>query len=1013
MNTYALPFAIAVEALPSDGASVTVRLRMREHVKLRAYDDFARAAPGYPMFLEGEMQTFKRNLLAVAIASTCLGMLPAAFAGDAAAPAAAGSGQQTDQAQAQADATTATTDREKKKQEQAKKLATVKVTGFVSSLQNAVALKRYSNEIVEVASAEQIGKLPGVSIADTLGRLPGLAVQTLNGRPQVVTIHGFGPDFSTALVNGNEQVSTGNSRGVQFDQYPSSWFQNVVVYLTPNASLMGQGLAGTVDLQTYRPLEQTHRIAAVNAGYNWNSQSTLSPGLSNQGYDINGIYVDQFFNNTFGVALGVDLQKDPTQIEHQQPWGYPNAGNGGPLVIGGSKNYGFSDVFGRTALLGTLQWRPSENFISTFDMTYDNFREDQQAKGIEFPLWWSGAHLQPGYTTANGFVSSGTYNNVKAVIRNDYNSNYAKVYNFDWNNKYRINEDWSAQVDANYSRANRRSFLMESYSGTGYNANGATDTIGFNELSNGLLYLNPSLNYAGSNIVLTDPQGWGSGANPSIVQAGFINAPRTTDYIGDLRASLKRDFESGPFSSMQFGIDRKTRNKSYNIDQYFLTLPNGSQTFVTSPIGAQTAPIPTSALVNGGSCDPLAFMGVGPQVCYDPLALLNSGAYVVFPTSLSSIGVPPNWKVHEIDTTPYVQFNLDTHIGSIPLTGNFGLQVAHTLQSSVGQRVTAGNAGAGAQVQLVPVSGGTSYTRYLPSMNLIFGLTSNTDLRVSAAKVMARARMDQMSASLGINTNITQLASTNPNQAYFSASGGNPRLLPTMANDYNVSLEHYFADNQGYLSASAYFLQLHDYINPNAAFLADFTPFIGSYLSPAQQQQLGTPLGIVSGPTNDGYGSVKGAVVTASVPLKMLSPMLDGFGVIASANYTKSSLVYAGNSTPITVPGLSKWVTNLTAYYQTGGFEARVSRGYRSSFLGEVSGISATRILQTIQGNSTYDAQVSYSFDSGRYKGLTLTLKGSNLTNTRFVTYENGDPRQVLNWESYGRAYQALASYKF
>ncbi|EQD77836.1 TonB-dependent receptor, partial [mine drainage metagenome] len=538
-------------------------------------------------------------------------------------------------------------------------------------------------------------------------------------------------------------------------------------------------------------------------------------------------------------------------------------------------------------------------------------------------------------------------------------------------------------------------------------------TIGFTELGSGLLYFNPTLNYASNQFVLTDPQGWGAGAKPSIVQAGFINAPRTTDYIADLRAGLKRDFESGPFSSVQFGIDRKTRNKTYNIAQDFLTLPNGSQTFATTPIGAQTAPIPAAALVNGGSCDPLAFMGVGPQVCYNPLYLLNNGYYTVFPTSLSSIASPPNWKVHEIDTTPYVQFNLDTHIGPIPLTGNFGLQVAHTNQMSAGSRATAASAAAGSNPVMVPVNGSTSYTRYLPSMNLIFGLTDNTDLRVSAARVMARARMDQMNASLGVSGNFTQLQSTNPNTSYFSAGGGNPKLLPTMADDYNISLEHYFEGNQGYIAASAYFLKLHDYINPNAAFLYNFAALVPEYLTPAQQTQLGTTYGIVSGPVNNGYGNVKGAQATASVPLKLLTPVLNDFGVILSADYTKSSLVYAGNPTPITVPGLSKWVTQETVYFQHGGLQARVSRSFRSSFLGEVSGISATRILQTIQGGSSYDAQVSYAFNSGRFKGMTLILQGSNLTNKRFVTYQNGDPRQVLIWENYGRSYEALVSYKF
>jgi iron complex outermembrane receptor protein len=40
-------------------------------------------------------------------------------------------------------------------------------------------------------------------------------------------------------------------------------------------------------------------------------------------------------------------------------------------------------------------------------------------------------------------------------------------------------------------------------------------------------------------------------------------------------------------------------------------------------------------------------------------------------------------------------------------------------------------------------------------------------------------------------------------------------------------------------------------------------------------------------------------------------------------------------------------------------------------------------------------------------------LQGSNLTNQKFITYQNGDPRQVLTWEEYGRRYEVGVSYKF
>ena len=965
----------------------------------------------------------KHKLLAMAIASACFGTCAVASAATAPAPAA----QQQDNQQSTSDQATSTnplSPRDKK--EKAKQMQGVQVNGFVSSIENSTALKKNADSIVEAVSAEQVGKLPGTSIADTLGRLPGLAVQTLNGRPQVLTIHGLGPDFSTALINGGQQVSTTNNRDVAFDQYPSSWFDNVVVHLSPQADLIGQGLTGTVDMHTIRPLEKSGPEAAVNAKYTWNSMSELAPGkgVSNKGRDLNGVWVHQFADHTIGVTLGVDLEDNPSQIQHQAPWGYANDANGN-YVIGGSKNYGITDSMKRNGVLATVQWQPNEFYTGTVDVTYDNFKEVQQAKGMEFPLFYSSAQLQPGATVQNGFDQSGTYSNVKPVIRNDYNSTSARVYNFNWDNKFTLNENWSVDVDANYSRATRHDVNLESYSGTGYTpANGALDTVGFNERDNGLLYLSPSLDYT-NGVMLTDPQGWGAGSD--VVQAGFINAPRTVDYLANLRIAVERSFASGPFSSVEFGVSNSNRNKTYHIDQAFLTLGGGT---ISGGSAVKTAPIQ-----GGSSCDPLSWMGIGPQICYNPFALIDNGSLVNVPTFGSNTGTPPDWKTHENVFTPYFQFNIDTNLGGISLRGNFGMQVQQTAQRATGERVAPGSAITGNGIELIPVTGSTSYTRYLPSANLIFGFTDNDDLRVSAARTLARPRMDQMNAGLGVSGNFTHLQSTNPNQAFFSASGGNPKLTPIMADNFNVSYEHYFSGpasgyqcnstdqknsdlcrsggGGGYFSVSGYFIGLHDYINPNASFLYDFSSFLPFTLSPAELSQLGTPLGIVSGPTNDGRGYVKGIQGTLNLPFNLIAQPLDGFGVILTGNRNKSSLVYPGNATPITVPGLSKWVANGTIYYQHNGFEARISDSYRSNFLGEVSGISATRIEQTLKGGSSYDAQVSYTFDSGRFKGLTLIAQGSNLSNHLFTTFQNNDPRQVLMWERYGRTYSIGASYKF
>ena len=102
--------------------------------------------------------------------------------------------------------------------EEGQEVDTIVVTGIRSSIESSIATKREETSIVEVVTAEDIGKLPDMSIAESLGRLPGLATQRQDGRAQVVTVRGLGPDFTTALLNGREQVTTGDNRGVEFDQ---------------------------------------------------------------------------------------------------------------------------------------------------------------------------------------------------------------------------------------------------------------------------------------------------------------------------------------------------------------------------------------------------------------------------------------------------------------------------------------------------------------------------------------------------------------------------------------------------------------------------------------------------------------------------------------------------------------------------------------------------------------------------------------------------------------------------
>jgi iron complex outermembrane receptor protein len=232
-----------------------------------------------------------------------------------------------------------------------------------------------------------------------------------------------------------------------------------------------------------------------------------------------------------------------------------------------------------------------------------------------------------------------------------------------------------------------------------------------------------------------------------------------------------------------------------------------------------------------------------------------------------------------------------------------------------------------------------------------------------------------------------------------------------LSDNADISVERYFRHG-GYMSVAGYYKHLTNYVDANSSFLYDFSGGL-SALSAEQRAQVGTSLGLVSAPNNDGKGNLYGVEGTISLPFSNFGHALDGFGVFGSASYTYSNIKLGSNTTPITLPGLSDLVVNGEVYYEKHGFQARVSYRYRSAFLGEVAGLSANPTFRNVQAEEIVDAQIGYEFQSGFAKGLSILAQAKNLTDRPFITYQNNDLRQVIDYQRYGRDYYVGFAYKF
>ncbi|MBY0563842.1 MAG: TonB-dependent receptor [Hyphomonadaceae bacterium] len=893
------------------------------------------------------------------------------------------------------------------------------VTGFRASLRSSTETKRESDAIVEVVTAEEIGRLPDNSIAESLSRLPGLTAQRLFGRSQQVSVRGLSPDFTTALLNGREQVSAGDNRGVEFDQYPSELLSSVVVYKTPTAALIGQGLAGTADLRTVRPLSLDERVVALNARYEWNEQGALVNGTDDTGYRITGSYIDQSEDGRWGWALGLTTMSSPTQAERFEAWGYPDAfldwrnglftgaststdDNGTPAnpadditnpntfvgaVLGGAKPYVQSSLLERDAAMGVIEFRPSNAVSLRVDAFYSEFNEEQNLKGIEFPLFWSGAQLQnTGYTVEDGLITAGTFTGQDGVVRNDIRTRESTVAAIGANLAWDINDRWSAEADLSYSSVERNDLDLETYSGTGPGGAGATATLDF-ATGNGSYIFGSNINYADpSLILLTDPQGWG--------QSGFIKEPQTDDTLTALRLTAERQMDNGPFSSWEFGFNYSQREKDKTSIESFLDLDCPGVT----PNNQCTVPIPANLLQGSTALD---FLGIPGMVTYDPVALYNSGAYLIRPNTFADVLIK-TWGVEENVAVFYTQLNVDHAFGGVPVTGNIGLQIVHTDQSSDGAVPDVNNAG-----EAVTVEQGDEYIEMLPSMNLSFEVADNQFVRIGVARTLARARMDEMRASFQVSYNDTYENNPNPTSStsYWNGSGGNPLLRPWIANSFDISYERYFNNSDGYIALAGFYKQLESYI-----FTQTIPYDFSGFPVPAGDNPV-TTSGFASAPQNGSGGYIRGLEFTANIPLEILLAPLEGFGFVLNASATDSD-IQPPNTPGSALPGLSETVVNTTIYFERAGFEARVSNRYRSDFLGEVTGFGAGRELRFIEGESILDAQIGYRFDDGALNGLAMQLQAFNLTDEPFRGYFGGDDRLVRDYQSYGTTYMVGVSYR-
>lgn len=968
----------------------------------------------------------------------------------------------------------------------------IEVRGFSTSLIQSLNQKRFSDTVSEQISADDLGGLPDVSMADALTRLPGISAVRTGGQAAQINIRGLAGDFVFSTLNGREQVSTSGSRAIEFDQYPSELINEASVYKSPKASLIEGGIAGTVELKTASPLamEEQHKFSANMRGM-YNDRASEVSDATEFGHRISFSYQGKFMDDTLGLSLGYARLFQPSVSTQFVGLAYngavdvdgiagdnDRAGTDCPeceLISEGFEMQHKGGEETRDGYVAAIEWAPVDNFTLKADAFISKFDSEEFARGFRVKL----GGITAGITNpviVNNSVVGGTFSRTdssftRVELVNDDNQDFDSVENFGVNANWEISADLAVQFDISRSTAKSdfRNGLLWSLVGEDANAVNPVfdENVQISYLLNGNDLPDLSFNQADAFSDLDKVMVSKYGIYP------FVNKDELDAYRIDFQYYVDMPIISG----FEFGY--RYSDREYVNDRSVFEYGNDSAFSVSEPPLQLTSDMveevdwsgdfsyfPNYLSVDLNSALNAWFPGGVPQ----PVQTWGPGAAGVI--NGPGTGPATAWtmqesgKVFETVNSAYLMAGLSTEFAGIPVTGNVGIRYVKTKQSSTTlQRATSlvSNPETGVTVEISDPTAGAQnitddaglinnfyrstiltheYNDVLPSINLNFALTDNTQLRVAAAKVMGRAPINRFAANASTTVETVtayqdrdsgEVTLSQPTAKVNGNASNSPYLEPFYATQYDVSWEYYFDETDGALIVAAFYKDIESFVEDISIEPYDFagngivipdSVQVPVYLEPeftGQTAELardseGNPV-FVTVPTENGSyttavnnaegGYIRGVEIAYTEIYSMLPSFWSGLGVTASYSYTESEIqrtlgssVYSAN-----LPGLSENVATLTVFWEYEGFETRLSGRYRDTFVSEQVAVND----QTVNFDSelVVDYQASYEINDH----WSVLFQVNNLTDEPTKSYFTS-PEQTGTIQFFGTQYYMGMTYQ-
>lgn len=831
----------------------------------------------------------------------------------------------------------------------AQEVAVVTVTGIRASLQQSLNQKKNSEAMVEVITAEDIGKMPDKNVADSLARVSGVTTTSAGsaegsfGENEHVQMRSMASQYTLTTLNGHT-VSSGDwygpniaagGRSVSFTLLPSDLVGRIVVNKSSQADIIEGGVAGSLDITTRKPLAFKEKFSAsgsVEAAYS-TAASSVDPSLS-------ALLNWKSDDNSFGVLAQVFSQSRKLQRAGSEGvwWDktgatYPEAALAGKKISLLSGAVLFEQERKRDGAYLEAEWKASKDLtvgLSGFYSKMDakNFNTNYMADVIN-PVYgpgWNGNAVKPtGAYTLNGDTinsifygkdafganSGGAWSVVEDVAARPDAKTDSKFVNFDA--KWNVNSDFAltGKVGSTSGSGKTKDVGFEVLSGWNQGA-------GYSLTKDGIFVLNvpggDKFVRAGGGI-----GGWG----------GYSSSTDKETY-GQIDGDLKLSMDAVP--SIKFGA--RFAKHERDLTKLGMTLGAGAD---------DEKQIPDSAIGNYAS-DWYGKLPTNPTPGFNPFKISNDyvASWVAKYATFTKHATQQEFNIKEDTSAAYAMANLQPMES---VSGNVGVRFVKT------DMLIAAFLPGGAPTY------SDSYNDVLPSLNLRADLARNLVGRFAMNRSMSRPEFGQ-------------LAGNDLRDTQHTGVGGNPYLKPTRSNNIDATLEWYFAP-KSVLSVGAFNSQLDGVI----AYSHNMLPYLDNSKNPAVVAMYD-----VSSPINVD-GTMRGFNLAYEQAIGA------GFGL--SANYThadgkqtqkvEKSTCNGKAKEDCSLYGTSKESYNLGAFYENDSFSARVAYSYRNDYkLGNRGGSDYYQA-----GYGSLSVAFNYTFN----KMFSFTLEAQNLNDPLLTTY--------------------------